>query len=160
MRYQIRPALAADIPGMHRVRLAVRENRLTTAAITPAHYGPAITDAGRGWVAVSQHDQASLEGGTGSLAMSDTAEMSHVLGFAVGNAQTGNIWALFVDPNAEGLGIGQALHAQMVAWLFAQGLTTLSLGTAAGTRAQRFYELAGWRFTGMANGEAQYTLSP
>jgi hypothetical protein len=38
----LRPATPADISGMHRVRLAVRENRLTSTAITEADYVPAI----------------------------------------------------------------------------------------------------------------------
>jgi hypothetical protein len=38
----LRQAQRGDIAAMHRVRLAVRENRLTSAAITEAHYLPAI----------------------------------------------------------------------------------------------------------------------
>ncbi len=45
---ELRQATRADIPGMHRVRLAVRENRLTSAAITEADYIPAIEVTGRG----------------------------------------------------------------------------------------------------------------
>jgi GNAT superfamily N-acetyltransferase len=139
MPIQIRPASRTDIPGMHRVRLAVRENRLTSTAITEKHYLPAIEETGKGWVAV---------------------EDGEVRGFAVGNKETGNIWALFVDPNAEGQGIGRKLHDEMTAWLFAQGLVTLSLGTAPGTRAQRFYERAGWTFVGIhPGGEALYTFT-
>jgi RimJ/RimL family protein N-acetyltransferase len=47
----------------------------------------------------------------------------------------------------------------MVAWLFAQGLERLWLSTDPGTRAQRFYEAAGWRFSGTVEwGEAGYEL--
>jgi GNAT superfamily N-acetyltransferase len=134
----IRQAIAADIPAMHRVRLAVRENRLSTSAITEAHYLSAITETGQGWV-------AEVDGA--------------VEGFAVGNKATGNVWALFVDPAHEGLGLGKRLHADMVDWLFAQGLACLNLGTQPGTRAQRFYVAAGWTFAGMdAAGEASYEL--
>lgn len=136
--FTIRVATWADIPGMHVVRRAVRENRLTSNVITEAHYVPAIGETGRGWVA--ERD------GT-------------VLGFAIGNRQTGDIWALFVDPDQEGQGIGRQLHDTMVAWLFTQGLPTLSLGTDPGTRAQSFYEKAGWQFVELLpNGDAMYTL--
>jgi GNAT superfamily N-acetyltransferase len=135
---ELRQATRADIPGMHRVRLAVRENRLTSSAITEADYVPAIEVTGRGWVID--------EGG-------------HVRGFAVGHAITGNIWALFVDPDHEGRGFGRRLHDEMVTWLFAQGLPRLTLGTEAHTRAQRFYEAAGWRRTGPGErGEVAYEL--
>ncbi len=67
MPLTVRIAVASDIAAMHRVRLAVRENRLTSS-ITPAHYIDAIEHTGRGWVAE--------QGGK-------------ILGFAVGNRVTG-----------------------------------------------------------------------
>lgn len=121
------------------VRLAVRENRLTTSAIREEHYIPAIETTGHGWVIECD--------GT-------------VVGFAVGNAETGNIWALFVHPDHEGKGYGKVLLGVMVNWLFEQGLKRLNLGTEPETRAQRFYETAGWKYVGKAsNGEALYELS-
>lgn len=133
----IRTAVASDIPAMHRVRLAVTENRLTSN-ITEASYVSAIAEPGCGWVAI--------EGGI-------------VIGFAVGNGATGNIWALFVDPDHEGLGIGRHLHDAMVRWLFGGGLPRLHLGTGAGTRAEVFYRQAGWRRTGLSSdGEVEFEL--
>ena len=132
----LRQATDGDIPAMHRVRRAVRENRLTSNAITEQHYFPAIEQTGRGWV----------------IEVAGT-----VVAFAVGNSKTGNIWALFVDPEHEGHGYGQRLHEAMVTWLFSQGLTKLWLSTAPNTRAQRFYEAAGWEYKGiLANGEALF----
>ncbi len=123
---------------MHRVRLAVRENPLRSLIIGEEDYVPAIENSGRGWVIESGHE---------------------VVAFAIGNAQTGNIWALFVDPEHEGRGHGRRLHAVMIEWLFSLGLRRLTLGTAPATRAQRFYEAAGWRYTGThQNGEAMYEL--
>ena len=47
----------------------------------------------------------------------------------------------------------------MVQWLFAQGLPRLTLGSEAHTRAQRFYEAAGWRCTGPGErGEVAFEL--
>ena len=123
---------------MHRVRLAVRENVLRSTVITEEHYLPAIEATGRGWVIEAD---------------------GRVVGFAIGNADTGNIWALFVDPEHEGRGHGRALHNAMVEWLFSRGLRHLWLGTDPDTRAERFYRAAGWRYTGKAaNGEALYEL--
>ena len=136
----IRPRIAtlADVPGMHVVRRAVRENRLTTGRITEASYAPEIGQTGRGWVVERE----------GAIA-----------GFAVGNVVTGNIWALFVHPDHEGHGVGRALHDVMVAWLFDQGLTRLHLTTEPETRAQRFYERAGWVRTGEdEHGDAAFEL--
>ena len=135
----LREARAADIPQMHRIRLAVRENRLTSNAITEANYLPAIGQWGRGWVV--ERD-------------------GMIVGFAVGNIETGNIWALFVDPDEEGRGHGQRLHDAMVSGLWANGFDRLWLTTQPGTRAQRFYEDAGWICTGEAErGEVRYELA-
>ncbi|GAB2837784.1 hypothetical protein GCM10027277_00780 [Pseudoduganella ginsengisoli] len=127
-----------DIPGMHRVRLAVRENRLTSNRITEASYVPELTVTGRGWVA--ERDGV-------------------IAGFAIGNLQTGNIWALFVDPEAEGVGHGRRLHDAMVGAMFDAGLSRLHLGTAQGTRAERFYLAQGWRATGMDGGDVLMELT-
>jgi GNAT superfamily N-acetyltransferase len=134
----VRIAVRSDIPGMHRVRLAVRENRLTSSAISEEHYRPAIEETGRGWVA---------------------EENGVVLGFAVGNKTTGNIWALFIAPDHEGRGLGGLLHAAMIEWLFEQGLRRLYLGTEPCTRAERFYRAAGWTFVRiLPDGEALFEL--
>ena len=140
-------ATRADIAAMHRVRLAVRENRLTSSVITEADYVYALEVAGRGWVIV--------EGGAGSAGDAGGA----VRGFAIGAAGTRNILALFVDPPPEGRRFGRRLDDAMVQWLVAQGLQRLWLSTDPGTRAQRFYETAGWRHVGMAeHGEWAYEL--
>jgi GNAT superfamily N-acetyltransferase len=132
----LRQAVRDDIPGMHVVRRAVRENPLTSNVIREEHYIPAIESTGRGWI---------------------VEEDGVVIAFAVGNAETGNIWALFVHPDHEGKGYGTKLQDAMLQWLFEQGLTRVYLGTAPGTRAQRFYEATGWKFTGIdSRGEATY----
>jgi len=135
----LRQATRDDIPAMHRVRLAVRENRLTSSDIREAHYLPAIEETGRGWV-------VEVDGA--------------IVAFAIGNEQTGNIWALFVGPDHERRGYGRRLHDVMVAWLFSRGLETLWLTTGPNTRAQGFYEAAGWQRTGMVTGgDVRYELS-
>ncbi len=133
-----RQAVRADIPGMHRVRMAVRENRLVSTVITEADYISEIEVTGRGWVA---------------------EDRGVIVGFAIGNKVTGNIWALFVDPDHEGRGHGRRLHDTMVQWLFDEGLTRLQLSTDPNTRARRLYERAGWSFVRMLpSGEAELQL--
>jgi len=137
---RIRLATRADIEAMHAVRVGVRENRLVSAAITPADYEREIELTGRGWV-------AEVDG--------------RLVAFAVGNARTGNIWALFVHPDHERRGIGRRLHDTLVAWLFDSGLTRLWLTTAPSTRAFEFYLAAGWRLAGTtSNGEQRLELAP
>ena len=133
---KLRQATIADIPGMHAVRLSVRENRLAEPArIGPDDYRCRLDGEGRGWV-------AEVDG--------------RIVGFAIGDRAGGTVWALFVDPGSERQGIGRALHELMMAWFFDAGLGRVTLTTEPRSRAARFYETAGWRFDGMAGGEARY----
>jgi ribosomal protein S18 acetylase RimI-like enzyme len=135
----LRPARASDIAAMQTVRASVKENRLTSTVISAEDVRTAIEDTGFGWVVE--------EGGI-------------VVGFVIGNVRTGNIWALFVHPDYERRGHGRRLHDTMVRRLFDLGLERLWLTTEPGTRAQRFYEAAGWRLTGTtAQGELKYELA-
>lgn len=134
----LRQARRADIPDLHRVRMSVLENRLNSTVITEADYVPAIEDHGRGWL---------------------IEENGEVVGFAVGN-RNGNIWALFVHPKHEARGFGKQLHDTMVSWLWSQGLGSLCLTTQPGTRAEQFYEAAGWKRVGLTGGEIRFELQP
>lgn len=135
-----RVATAADIPGMNRVRMSVRENILSDPSlITKGDYGDMLTIHGRGWV----HERDGK-----------------IVGFAVGDHARRNIWALFIEPGYEGLGIGRALHDAMVRWLFEQSSEPLWLSTTPGTRAEAFYRAAGWRHVGDApHGEIRFELN-
>jgi GNAT superfamily N-acetyltransferase len=136
MLAMVRPARRTDVPAMQRVRAAVRENVLVSTVITDADVIEAIEVTGRGWV-------AEVAG--------------EIVGFAIGNARTGNIWALFLDPDHERRGIGRRLHDTMLDGLWAQGLDRLWLSTEPATRAERFYAAAGWRRAGLtANGEVRF----
>jgi GNAT superfamily N-acetyltransferase len=127
----LRRATAADIPAMHRVRLAVRENRLSDPArITEADYLAALDELGCTWV-------VEVDGA--------------IVAFAAGY-RSGNVWALFVHPDHEGRGHGKALHAALLEWFAAQGIARPWLTTAPGTRAERFYLAQGWRSCGIVPG--------
>jgi GNAT superfamily N-acetyltransferase len=133
----MRQAVAADIAGMHRVRMSVHENRLVSRQLSEQDYRVEIETTGRGWV-------IELDG--------------TIVAFAIGNAATGSIWALFVEPGYEGRGYGRQLHDTVVDWLRQQGHDQLWLTTGPGTRAARFYEAAGWRQVGESAGELRYEL--
>ncbi len=128
LRMQVRTATAADIPAMQAVRLAVRENALSSPhRITAEDYSSALAQ-GCGWV----------------------AEVSGVVvGFAFGQ-RSGNVWALFVDPAHEGRGIGRALHSELVRWMEHNARRPIWLTTAPATRAEGFYRAHGWIDCGMA----------
>ena len=134
----VRQAVAADIPAIQSVRHSVRENRLISTIISDEEVQEAIEVTGRGWV----------------------VEVSgEVVAFAIGNAENGNIWALFVRPECEHRGYGRSLHDTMVNWLWASGRKHLWLTTQPGTRAQKFYETAGWRLAGeTGRGELRFEL--
>lgn len=134
----LRPAVAADVAAMHRVRMSVRENRLVSRQLSEQDYIEAIERTGRGWV-------IELDG--------------RIVAIAIGNVANGSIWALFVEPEHEGKGYGRQLHDIMVAWLWQQGHDCLWLTTEPSSRATRFYQTAGWSRVGeTADGELRFEL--
>ena len=135
MGFSVRSARPGDIPQMHRIRLAVVENRLSDPArVTEQDYLRYLRD-GAAWVA---------------------EEARRVAGFAILDAADASVWALFVDPASERRGIGSALHAEMLGWAEANGFGRLTLTTSAGTRAEAFYLARGWRVAGRdGSGEAR-----
>lgn len=119
------------------LRLSVAENRLSDPSrVTREIYEDYITRRGRGWVAEAD--------GT-------------ILGFCIA-ALDGEVWALFVRPGCEGRGVGQALMAECVAWLTAQGVGEAVLETGAGTRAERFYRRFGWIEAGRGRADVTFKL--
>lgn len=135
-----RSATEADIDGMHRVRMAVQENRLSDPLrVTHAMYREMLLEKGAGWVCEAEGE---------------------VAGFAIVDLSLSNIWALFVDPLFEKRGVGRQLHDLMLSWSFAAGQSKLWLSTDPGTRAEAFYRKAGWVETGIEqNGEIRFELS-
>jgi len=75
-------------------------------------------------------------------------EDGKVLGFSAADTRDGTIFALFIDPGHEGRGIGRALFAKALESLREAGHTTGSLTTQPGSRADRFYQRAGWKAVG------------
>ena len=100
MSVVLRQALRSDLPDLFRVRHAVSENRQFSLAIPDDQVLEALESTGRGWV-------MELDG--------------VIVAFAIGDALTGSIWALFVDPSHRGHGYGRRLHDTVVEWLWSQG---------------------------------------
>lgn len=136
----VRAASPDDIPAMHRIRLAVQENRLgDPLRVRPEDYRSRLMPAGIGFVAES--------GG-------------RTVGFAVADVELSTIWALFVDPGFERRGVGRRLHDALVSAMFAAGASELHLSTDPATRAERFYRAAGWAPAGETVGaEVCYRLT-
>jgi GNAT superfamily N-acetyltransferase len=135
----IREAQKEDVPAMQHLRLQVRENILSDPArVTAEMVTDAISRSGRGWVFEERGD---------------------ILGFSIALLEDPSIWALFVLPDCEGRGIGNALHEAAVDWLWSHGAKSIWLSTGPETRAERFYRDRGWRETGrLANGEIRLEL--
>ena len=123
-----REALITDIPQIQIVRNEVKENVLSDPSLVPdKDVEDYITRRGKGWVCETDN---------------------RIVGFAIADLQDNNIWALFIQPEYEGKGIGKKLHDDMLDWYFNQNKETVWLGTSPGTRAEAFYRKAGWKETG------------
>jgi GNAT superfamily N-acetyltransferase len=135
-----REAGIADFEQLHRIRMAVRENPLPDAGlITAKDYEDFLTRRGKGWLCEID---------------------DRVVGFAIVDLEGNNIWALFIEPEYEGKGIGKKLHDDMLDWYFSQTKKTVWLGTSPDTRAGQFYRKAGWKQTGIRpNGEIRFEMS-
>ena len=129
----VRRATRGDLPEIVRIRLAVRENRLSDPArVTEQDLIDHLERVGCGFV-------ASLGGS--------------VAGFAFARRVDGNVWALFVDPDHEGRGVGALLHEAMLEAFHAWGIARAWLTTTPGTRAERFYRARGWSDAGRSGDE-------
>lgn len=135
----IRAARPADVAAMHAVRLAVRENRLSSPdRVTEADYRARLVRGDGAWVA--ERDGA-------------------VVGFAMVDPPSRSIWALFVSPEAERQGVGRALQTAMLDAVFDEW-PQVSLSTSPGTRAAAFYAASGWDAVGtLSNGESVFRMT-
>ncbi len=138
--YDFRGAQTSDIKQMSSVRLSVKENKLSNPElVTLEDYEQYLTRSGKGWICETGNQ---------------------TVGFSIADIKGHNIWALFVRPEYEGLGIGRKLHEIMINWYFSQTTEKVWLGTWPKTRADRFYRTYGWKETGrQSNGEIKFELT-
>jgi ADP-ribose pyrophosphatase YjhB (NUDIX family)/GNAT superfamily N-acetyltransferase len=119
----IRRAHLDERDRIREIRFAVGENRLNDPT--------RVTDADYRWFTENPGIWVWEEDGL-------------ILGFSAADTRDGTIWALFIDPDHEGRGIGRALLAKSCAVLREAGHRTATLTTDPGTRADCFYRKAGW----------------
>jgi len=134
-----REAQATDIPSLMRVRFAVKENILSNPLlVTEQDCEVYITQRGKGWVCEVDNE---------------------VVGFAIADLVDDNVWALFVQPGFDKMGIGKRLHDDMLNWYFKNDKNNIWLSTSPGTRADNFYRKAGWVQTGITkSGEIKFEM--
>jgi GNAT superfamily N-acetyltransferase len=136
----LREAKTGDISQIQTVRNAVKENRLSDPALLPdKDVEEYIHNRGKGWVCEIDNT---------------------IVGFAIVSVIDHNVWALFIQPGHDKKGIGKKLHDEMMKWYFSQTTTTIWLGTAPDTRAEKFYRRAGWKETGThGKGEIKFEMT-
>jgi GNAT superfamily N-acetyltransferase len=134
----IRQARDSDVPELMRIRASVRENVLSDPAKVPASLVCEFIRHSGIWL---------------------WEEHGAVLGFTAADTRDGTIWALFVDPIAEGRGIARALLPKALDDLRTQGWGQARLTTECGSRAEDFYRRFGWRDDGLSpTGERIFLL--
>jgi GNAT superfamily N-acetyltransferase len=134
-----REAEIRDIPQIQFVRNAVKENMLSDPALVPdkdvADY---ITNRGKGWVCEIDNK---------------------IVGFSIVDLVDNNVWALFIHPDYEAMGIGKKLHQMMMDWYFVQTREKIWLGTEPKSRAEKFYRMQGWKEVGVhGKGEIKFEM--
>lgn len=137
---KIRVAETSDIQQVQVIRNLVKENRLPDPALVPdKDVEDYINRRGKGWVCEIGNE---------------------IAGFAIADLIDNNIWALFIHPDFERMGIGKKLHDEMLNWYFSKTDKTAWLGTAPNTRAELFYRTAGWKEVGLhGKGEIKFEMT-
>lgn len=128
----------SDVPDLFAVRTATHENRLTREELAAL----GITEA-----SVKERMRGSCKGW---LAEAD----GKVVGFAMGDGSTGELWVIAVLPEYLRRGIGSALLEAVEIWLAESGCARLWLTTDVDTRldAYSFYRRRGWIDDRVENG--------
>ncbi len=133
----IREATRSDVPGLVAVRVAVKENVLTSD-IPQERIVAGLEVRGKGWVA--EHE-------------------GQVVGFSTADREESMIWALFLLPEWERKGLGSVLLERAVGWLWREGCERIWLTTEPGSRAEGFYAHLGWTRAGITDkGEVRFEL--
>jgi GNAT superfamily N-acetyltransferase len=127
----IREITEDDILALFVVRIATHENRLTrvelaSLGITEESVKIKLQGSFKGWLCEADNQ---------------------VVGFAIGDSATGELWVIAVLPDYLGQGIGSALLQRVENWLWKEGCAQLWLTTDIDPqlKAYTFYLQHGWR---------------
>jgi len=119
-----------DVADLFAVRAATRENalsreQLVDLGIDLKSVAAMLNTTHRGWLCEADN---------------------RVVGFAMGNRRTGEMWVIAVLPDYEGRGIGMQLLKRVEDWLWSEGWTEswLTTGVDPTPRAYGFYKSQGW----------------
>jgi GNAT superfamily N-acetyltransferase len=123
----LRRATEADLPRLFEIWTAVDEHRLLVGWQQFMVTARRLMASGPVWVWANEYG---------------------VQGFGAYNVETGEIEALYVEPRAQGRGIGRALLHKCCDGLIRRGHRHAWLVTSPGTRAERIYRDAGWAEAG------------
>ena len=128
---KIREITQEDVPALFVVRVATQENRLTleelaSLGVTEETVKARLRGTFKGWLCEVN---------------------AKVVGFAMGDRATGELWVIALLPEYIGQGIGSALLRRVEDWLLANGCARLWLTTDLdpNLKAYRFYRQHGWR---------------
>ncbi|MGI0487804.1 GNAT family N-acetyltransferase [Pantanalinema rosaneae CENA516] len=128
---QFREIRSDDMQAIFDVRIATWDNdrgdeELAQLGITHASVREMLQNSHRGWLCEVD---------------------AQVVGFAIGNRVTGEMWVISVLKEYEGKGIGKQLIHLVEEWLFQQGWQEIWLTTYPDetVRAVGFYRHLGWR---------------
>ncbi|NNE98312.1 MAG: GNAT family N-acetyltransferase [Pyrinomonadaceae bacterium] len=140
---KIRAANADDVPAILEIRLSVRENMVTKERLEE--------------LGVSEESLAEMIESSHFVFCAE--EEDRVVGFSMADKDKATIFALFVDPDHEGKGVGAKLLDTSVGELWSAGHARATLTTEPDTRAFEFYKRQGWKLIGPApNGEVRLEL--
>ena len=139
---ELREMMPSDLESVFAVRLATRENRVTMEELAD-DYG--ITLDG-----LAQDMRTHLRGWLAE-------DGRRAVGFSMGDATTGEVQVVAVHPDYEDRGLGKALLARVVDWLFAQkhAEVWLRANPDPTLRAFGFYRKLGWQRTGEVRGSEE-----
>lgn len=128
--FQVSEINHTDIPELFVVRVATRENALSLReleilGINEESVAQMLNTSHRGWLC---------------------EEGDRVVGFAMGDRRTGELWVIALLPDWEEKGIGKLLMEKVESWLWSEGFTNIWLTTDIdiSLRAYGFYLHLGW----------------
>ncbi|MCH9657015.1 MAG: GNAT family N-acetyltransferase [Planctomycetes bacterium] len=127
---QFREIQREDIPALFAVRIATWDNprgeaELNALGITVDSVSQMLEESHRGWLCEIEN---------------------RVVGFVLGNKETGEMWVIAVLKEHEGKGIGKQLLTRIEEWLWSEGWKEIWLTTDLDEshRAVGFYRHLGW----------------